>query len=528
MSDKFDKEDLSKKLEYFETLKTKREKWDKVWDELKKYVCPQTESNKIIFDSTSIWSREQLASGLQSLMVNPAMNWFGINLPDLQEDEAVRPADLAYLSQTIQNRILAVFNDPASNFYNQIHEFFLNLAAFGTSVFYVEEDLSLTGGLFFRNIALNECYFEENKFGFVGNMYRLFSMQAKVAAAKWPDNRKLAEKAIKAPEERIEILHIVGQRQDSNKNSENSNKNRESNSIYNRNNNKRTSATLSFDSEYIYLEEKELLSSSGYSYFPFLVTRWIKEEGEPYGYAPAHHVLPDIKLLNSLRQITLKVAQKQLDPPLLVPKDGYYLPLYTTPGSVNFYRNGIADKIIPLTGMENIMPTEVEQNQCRDAIYKAFYVDIFRMQKENKEMTAIEVQIRNEEQMRMMAPMVGRIETEFLNPLINIVYETLIKYNKLPEIESARLAPQIKPEYVSPLTRAQKSSSINAIEQVLGFFQRSGIVNMFPDIYDNINFDECLKLFFELRGAPQNLLKSEQEVMQIRQQRKLTQMQQMQ
>ncbi|MDR0774063.1 MAG: hypothetical protein LBE72_01890 [Rickettsia sp.] len=36
-------------------------------------------------------------------------------------------------------------------------------------------------------------------------------------------------------------------------------------------------------------------------------------------------------------------------------------------GSVNFYHNGMADKIMPLTGMENLIPTEIEQNQCRDS-----------------------------------------------------------------------------------------------------------------------------------------------------------------
>ena len=332
-------------------------------------------------------------------------------------------------------------------------------------------------------------------------------MRAKVAASKWPDDKACQEKALKVPEELIEILHIVSPAQNKRK--------------------EQTNRKPAFDSEYIDLAGRRILSQGNYSYFPYLVTRWIKEEGEPYGYAPAHHVLPDIKLLNSLRQITLKVAQKQLDPPLLVPKDGYYLPLYTTPGSVNFYRNGTADKIMPLMAHENIIPTEVEQNQCRDAIYKAFYVDIFRMQKENKEMTAAEVQIRNEEQYRLMAPMAGRIETEALNPLINIVYQTLIKYNRLPEIEGLGIPETISLEYVSPLTRAQKSGQINAIEQVLGFFQRSGIVNICPDIYDNINFDECFKLFFELKGAPQSVLKSEQEVMQIRQQRKMMQMQQM-
>ena len=159
------------------------------------------------------------------------------------------------------------------------------------------------------------------------------------------------------------------------------------------------------------------MSSSGYDYFPFLVTRWVKET-ESYGYSPAHHILPDIKVLNTLRKMSLESGQKQLRPPMLVPKDGFFLPLKTSPSSVNFYRNGIADKIVPLLDVGNKISTLDEEQQCREAILKAFYIDIFRMQKENKEMTATEVSVRTEEQMRMMSPIIGRIETEFLNPLI--------------------------------------------------------------------------------------------------------------
>ncbi|WP_250310988.1 portal protein [Rickettsia endosymbiont of Oedothorax gibbosus] len=366
--------DLNKKIEYFDNLKSKREKWQQVWDELKKYVCPQTESNKVIFDSTSIWSREQLASGLQSLLVNPAINWFNLTIAaeNKEQQEYLTTAERSMLAQMLEKSLMDIFNNPASNFYNQIHQFFLNLAAFGTAIFYVEEDPELEQTLFFRNINLQECYCEEDKFGFVNTMYRLFSMPIKSALAKWSDFAPFNERLAKNPDEIVEILHIVSPQAQNQKN-----KGRKPMATA-------SSLILDYSSEYIYLAEQKIINQSGYSYFPFFVTRWVKEEGEVYGYAPAHHVLPDIKLLNSLRQITLKVAQKQLDPPLLVPKDGYYLPLYTTPGSVNFYRNGMADKIIPLTGMENILPTEIEQNQCRDAIYKAFYIDIFRMQKETQ------------------------------------------------------------------------------------------------------------------------------------------------
>lgn len=58
------------------------------------------------------------------------------------------------LAQMIEKAIMDIFNNSASNFYNQIHQFFLNLAAFGTAIFYVEEDLLLPQTLFFRNINL--------------------------------------------------------------------------------------------------------------------------------------------------------------------------------------------------------------------------------------------------------------------------------------------------------------------------------------------------------------------------------------
>jgi len=161
-------------------------------------------------------------------------------------------------------------------------------------------------------------------------------------------------------------------------------------------------------------------------------------------------------------------------------------------------------------------------------ILKAFYVDTFRTQKENKEMTAAEVQIRTEEQMRMMSPMVGRIESEFLNPLIINVYKILDKYGMLPvlpEMEERGGQTDISISYVSPLSRAQKSSQVSSIESVLGFFQRSGIINMLPDIYDNIDFDAVFKKFFDLKGAPQEVLRSEAEVMHLRQQRQAMQQQ---
>jgi hypothetical protein len=176
--------------------------------------------------------------------------------------------------------------------------------------------------------------------------------------------------------------------------------------------------------------------------------------------------------------------------------------------------------------------------QCREAIRQAFYIDIFRMGKESKEMTAAEVQMRSEEQMRLMGAIVGRIETEFLNPLILAVYQILDKYGRIPpppsrgqgQRQSSSDHPTIEIDYISPLSRSQKSAAYNSTEAVLGFLQRSGISNIYPEIYDNLNWDKVLKKFVDLKGVPQDILNTEEEKIQIRQKRALQieQMQQMQ
>ncbi|OZG31510.1 hypothetical protein RiCNE_11050 [Rickettsia endosymbiont of Culicoides newsteadi] len=80
----------------------------------------------VIFDSTSIWSREQLASGLQSLLVNPAMNWFNLTIVGENEEqqEYLTTAERNTLAQMLEKTLMDIFNNPASNFYNQIHQFF--------------------------------------------------------------------------------------------------------------------------------------------------------------------------------------------------------------------------------------------------------------------------------------------------------------------------------------------------------------------------------------------------------------------
>ena len=90
--------------------------------------------------------------------------------------------------------------------------------------------------------------------------------------------------------------------------------------------------------------------------------------------------LPDVKMLNEMSKTTIKSAQKQVDPPLLVPDDGFILPVRTVPGGLNFYRSGTRDRIEPLNiGANTPLGLNMEE-QRRNSIRNAFYVNQLMMQ----------------------------------------------------------------------------------------------------------------------------------------------------
>ena len=479
--------DIKILLEKLEILKSERGSWDRSREDIKKYVCPSSERAKDVLASLPSYAASSLASNLQSILVNPSSQWFSLNLVEIEKEDE----DAIGWSQKITESINEVLNCRATNFYTQIHEFFLTLVTYGTAVFYIEEDPKLPFFSFFRNIPLEECFFEENRFRFVDTIYRNFKISLKIASEIWSDNVKLRAKAIKFPNEKLDILHVVQPKKD--------------NSI------------KSFESLYISLEDKELLSESLYNYFPFLVTRWVQHSDSPYGYAPAHHVMSEIILLNKYRTFAIKAKQKEDEPALLVPRHGYRLPLINTPGHVNFYDNSIADKIHRLTSIENPRPTLEEQEKCEIAIRTSFYMDVFRLPKINKEMTASEVNVRSEEQMRMMSPIVGRIETELLDPLIRNIFNILMKYKRINLENTKNLS--IETHYISPLSRVQRLESTRSMEHVLAFLLNSGIAKISPEVLDSFNFDEVLKLYAQSHNCPQNIFLKKEEVEEIRRMR---------
>jgi len=506
--------DLTKGLlSRYEKLEGQRQNWETHWQEVADYMQPRKadvtkqrargdKRMEQVFDSSPIQAVELLAASLHGMLTNPSTPWFTLRF----KDEEIENEDEAKLwLEASTDAMYTAFN--RSNFQQEIFELYHDLITFGTAAMFIEEDDDDI--IKFSTRHINEVFIAENDKGRIDTIYRRFKISARAAMQKFGEavSSDVQSAFKKDPYKEVEILHAVYPRSDFNPN-------------------KKDKKNMPFESVYIEFKNGNELSVSGFREFPFVVPRYLKASNEIYGRSPAMTALPDVKMLNEMCKTTIKAAQKQVDPPLLVPDDGFLLPVRTVPGGLNFYRSGTRDRIEPLNiGANNPLGLNMEE-QRRDSIRAVFYVNQLMMQ-QGPQMTATEVIQRNEEKMRLLGPVLGRLQSELLKPLIDRVFAILLRNNMLPQAPEFLSGRDIEIEYVSPLAKAQKSTELQSIMRAVEIL--GSLANVAP-VFDYVNFDNLVKHLADIVGVPQKILKSQSQVNAERQQAQQQQqeMQQMQ
>ena len=509
--------DLTKSLlSRFEKLEGQRQNWETHWQEVADYMQPRKadvtkqrargdKRMEQVFDSSPIQAVELLAASLHGMLTNPSTPWFTLRFKD---EEVDNEDDAKLWLESATDVMYTAFN--RSNFQQEIFELYHDLITFGTAAMFIEEDNDDL--IKFSTRHINEVFIAENDKGRIDTIFRKFKLSARSSLQKFGNkvSSEIQSKAQKNPYEEIEILHAVYPRTDFNPN-------------------KKDKQNMPFESVYLEFKNGNELSVSGFKEFPFVVPRYLKASNEIYGRSPAMTALPDVKMLNEMSKTTIKAAQKQVDPPLLVPDDGFLLPVRTVPGGLNFYRSGTRDRIEPLNiGANNPLGLNMEE-QRRDSIRAVFYVNQLMMQ-QGPQMTATEVIQRNEEKMRLLGPVLGRLQSELLKPLIDRVFAILLRNNMLPQAPEFLSGRDIEIEYVSPLAKAQKSTELQSIMRAIEIL--GSLANVAP-VFDYVNFDNLVKHLADIVGVPQKILKTQSQVnadrqAQAQQQQEMQQMQQLQ
>ena len=234
------------------------------------------------------------------------------------------------------------------------------------------------------------------------------------------------------------------------------------------------------------------------------------------------NALPDVKVLNKMVETALKAAAKQVDPPLLVPDDSMLSPIRMSAGSLNYYRSGSRDRIEPLQIGQATSVTLNQENQRREAIAKMFHVDQLVVST-NRTMTATEVIQRNEEKMRILGPVLGRLQSELLQPMILRVFNIMLRNNLFLQAPEILANQEIDIEYVSPMALAQRSQELQNLMRGLEMFAQ---ISPLAPVQDYIDENGLIKNIISLLGLPAKMIKSDKEVMMLREERAAAQQQQ--
>jgi len=495
-------------------LELQRSTWESHWQELADYMRPRKadivmksetpgrKRTEQIFDGTAVRAAEMLSASLHGMLTNMSTSWFSLRYrdPQLQLDDEAREWLLS-----AEDAMYTAFH--RSNFQEQIQELYDDLVVFGTGTMMIEPDESSNFRFSTRHIA--EIYLAENAQGRVDTVYRKFKMTARAAIdqfgeAEVSDRIKHTEQ--RDPYEMIEIVHVVQPRND-------------------RDPAKINKLNKAFSSFYLDREDQQVLSESGYDEFPYVCPRWLKSSTElGYGRSCGMTALADTKVLNRMSEVNLRAAQKVTDPPLMVPDDGFMLPIRVVPGGLNFYRSGTRDRLEPLNIASNTPVALNMEEQRRQAVRSAFYVDHLQLTPVPNE-TATAVLQRTETSMRLLGPVLGRLQSELLQPMINRCWAIMSKQEAFPQPpEFLQGAGDIEIEYVSPLARAQRKGEAQSLVQLMEFMQPLMAID--PGIADFLDMDGMAQHLIKTLSIPATVVRGEQEVLGKRDERAAEQAQQ--
>lgn len=498
-------EDKAKEiLADYELMKTHRSQYERPWQDIRELVRPNAQDfyrqatkgdtrTENIFDGTAVQANEELASALSSYMVSPTERWFSFeidNSPEANQDKDVR----VWLEQ-VADAVYAEYQDDRTSFNSSVFEDFLDIGSFGNCILNQEwndkEDC-----LVFRAIPLAQVVFCEDQYGKIDKVYRCIEMNKRQLAQKFGKDvlpRKVEEAKADAM---FEVIHGVYPNDDSEYGKEDS-------------------SSMAFKSCWILKDPAIILKESGYESFPYHCARWSKVSGEIYGRGPAIKCLPDIKMLNRMEITMLRAAQKAVDPPLMVPNDGILLPLKTHPGSLIFHESGMEDPVRPLVHGGDL-PIGLEMSdQKRAFINRCFYADWVKLMPKKERQTAYEISELVEQQLRMMAPMLGRIQTELLGPMLSRTIQLLGKKNRFPKPPPSIDGATMKIVYISAAARAQIGSKATLVGR---FFQEViPIAQVYPDAIDALDFDTAIQKLAVWRGVDPSVIRGPEELAAIRQ-----------
>lgn len=499
----------------FRLAQTSKSQFEASCDQIEKFIAPFTggrlpgndgestiEWKRLqVWDFTAIDGARKLAANMHGSITSPAIRWYRMNLRDktLMDD-----VDARTYADEVTDRTFDALQD--SDFNTEVSSAYLELVAYGNAFIMCEPvNEHVWEGLDFTAIPIREGFFEEDHKGRIKTFFRLLTWSAVQIADKFgeeglPDAVAEALKKPDAATKTFEVVFCVDERQDRMKKWKAA---------------KKKPAVLAkhmrpFGSCYFLLDSgcTPLGEEGGYYEMPVFLARWEKTPGSAWGHGPGHISLPTVKYLNAWMETEKKAQEKTVDPTTLVNERGLLSDIDHAPGKMVVVRDTEKDIKVLESGSRFDVANDAI-TELRAMIRQIFHVDELQL-KDSPAMTATETQVRYELMNRVMGSTLARIQSDMLDPLLHLVISILARARQLPKMPSSirDQGGDYSLEYQGPLSRAQRTDEVAAIERGAAFV--AGLLKMgFEEVRDDFDPGEAVREAFKRLGVPAKVLPSE-------------------
>jgi hypothetical protein len=518
----------------FQALKTERARgWESNWRELAEYIEPRTgrwclsDSNngerrdQKIINASATYAARALEAGMMSGITSPSRKWFNLATPDpdLMEYGPVK----VWLHQVsmAMNELFA-----RSNLYNVLPTIYGENGIFGTACMAAmpdQQDL-----VRFYPFTVGSYYIANSARLQVDTVYREFRMTARQMAQQF--GQEALSQTVRGMldskgDSWIDVCHAI-EPNDDRVSGRMDNKNMPYRSVYFEKNGDRD----------------KVLRQSGFRDFPAMAPRWKLNGEDVYGTGPGSIAIGDTKALQLMERRKAEMVEKGVRPPMIAPESLRNQKASIVPGDITYVnvQQGMQGFVPALTvdpGWLTGIRGEIQA--AEDKINTAFFVDLFLMVSQMDSVrTATEIAVRKEEKMLMLGPVLERLNDELLDPLIDRTFSLMLEQSApiwaglmpgrpaLPPPPKELAGMDLRVEYTSILAQAQKALGVSSIERTVGF--AGNLAGLNSEVLDKLDMDQAVDEYAAMIGVPPTMLRSDDQIAQIRQQRAEAQAQQAQ
>ena len=507
-------------LRHFDQIASDRGIWDSHWQEVadRVFATPTgfitqpvqgSKATQRIFDATACLALQRFAAAVESVICPRAEKWHSLAPQDPALEH--RP-DVKAWCEALTDLLFRIRYGSRSAFASEAQECFLELGAFGTMGMFVDDMANHVGvypqpvPILYQARPLARLWIEENSLGQVDTVYRRFELDARQAIQQFgrgalPENVLKADEAQKPT--KFNFVHVVHPTLD-------------------RNDYAWDWRRFPYSSCYVLREGASIVSEAGYRRHPYAVARSITLADECYGRSPAMTVLPDIKMGNEISKTMIRAAHKVVDPPLLLADDGMGRAFDLRPNALNFGSVDMQGRqlVHPLQTGANLEVGKEMRQDVRTSINDAFLITLFQILVENKEMTAYEAALRAQEKGQLLAPTMGRQESEFLAPIIE--REIDILWNRgiiqasigLPPRELLEGGGKLKIVFQNQMTMFQRAPE--AARTLASAQQLAPFATVDPSVMDVYDPDGVADVILDANAVPQRARRTVEQRAMIR------------